>query len=128
MRKHLAIFKNHSAEKVLTGEKKIDVRLSKINIPPFKEVAKGDIVWMRQSGQKLIGSFIVDRVIYYDHPTKDDILRIYDQYGRQVAMDDSFWENRQECNYLTLIFIGLSNRFLISPTVSKRDRRCWVVL
>ena len=128
MQKHLAVFSGDTADKILTGAKKIDIRLSKNNIAPFGQVTTNDQVLMRQSGKKLIGSFIVDRVIFFDHPTKGEIEDIKRKYQKDIGMDDNFWHIKMDAKYLTLIFVRSSTRFLVSPEVNKRDLRSWVVL
>ena len=128
MRRHLAVFAGVAAEKVLTGGKKVDVRLSRMKIVPFGRISTGDIVWMRKPGEKLVGSFIVGKVIYFDHPTTEDLKRLKNDYGKEMAMAEQFWANRKDCKYATVIFIDSSTRFLVSPQINKKDRRSWVVL
>ncbi len=120
MKKHLAIFKFDLAEKILTGEKTIESRFSKTRLSPFAEVSCGDIVYIKPSGKDIIGQFEVEKVIFYEGLDKADIEKIKQDYGEQIAPGSK---------YASLIFIGQTTRFLVSPIkIEKKDQRGWVVL
>ena len=102
--KHLAIFKEQGAEKILSGQKTIESRFARRRIAPFGLVSSGDLVYIKPSGKDIIGQFRVKKVIFFD-------------LG-QVSH-----------RYVTLIFIGESTRFITSPIkLKKKDQRGWVVL
>lgn len=128
MIKHLAVFDASLAKLIFSGKKTIDGRFSKIKIAPFAQVSAGDAVYVKVSGETIVGQFIVDRVIYFDHPTKDEIVEIKKKYAKQLAVDEGFWLRREQITYITLMFIRSVNRFLIAPDIPKKDLRSWVVL
>jgi hypothetical protein len=128
MVKHLAVFDAGLAKLIFSGRKTIDGRFSKIKIAPFGQVSAGDAVLVKVSGEAIVGQFIVDRVIYFDHPTGDEIVEIKKKYAKQLAVDESFWLRREKITYITLMFIRSVNRFLIAPEIAKKDLRAWVVL
>lgn len=105
MRKHLAIFKGGAGEKILSGEKIIESRFSKVKKAPFGEVCAGDLVYIKPSGKDIIGQFRVKKVCYFEDP------------------------EIKQARYATFIFIGDSARFITSPVkIPKKDLRGWVVL
>ena len=106
--KHLAIFSSNLAQKILTGEKSIESRFSKAKIAPFGAISSGDLVYIKPTGKEIIGQFKVKRVVFYDGLTQDDLKEIKDKYGKQIAADDKFWEEKKDCKYGTLIFITAS--------------------
>ncbi|MBI2012782.1 hypothetical protein HYS90_02535, partial [Candidatus Curtissbacteria bacterium] len=126
--KHLAIFNPEDTKKVFSGKRKIEGRFSQIKIPPFGRVSRGDIVLIKIPGEKIIGQFLVDRVIYFDHPQKEELAEIKKQYGRDLAFSDTFWIDHERVNYVTLMFIKSVTKFIIAPQIAKRDLRPWVVL
>ncbi len=126
--KHLAIFTLASTKDIFSGKKKVDGRFSKVKIPPFGKVCAGDIVLMKVSGEKIVGQFLVDRVISFDHPRAEEFEFLRKKYGREMTMPDSFWLAHEKVNYLTLMFIQNVTKFIIAPEVPKRDLRPWVVL
>jgi len=126
--KHLAIFKAEYANKIFSGEKKIEGRFSKIKIPPYGAVSAGDEVLIKIPGEKIVGQFLVDRIVYLDHPRLEELFDLKKKYSKQLALSDTFWLAREKVNYVTLMFIKSVNKFLVPPVIAKRDLRSWVVL
>lgn len=129
MKKHLAIFTPDLADKILTGEKTIESRFSKTKLIPFAQIGCGDIVYIKISGKEIIGQFVVEKVIFYEGLNKSDLEKIKQDYGKQIAADESFWRDKKTSRYASLIFIKQSTRFLVSPVkIEKKDQRGWMVL
>lgn len=128
MARHLAILDRESVELIFSGAKKIEGRFSQIKIPPFGKVAAGDSVLMKLPGEKIVGQFLVDRLIYFDHPTKAEVEAIKKKYGQNLRLPQTFWLEHEKINYVTLMFIKSVNKFIIEPKVKKKDLRPWVVL
>ena len=127
--KHLSVFTGTLAEDILNGKKTIESRFSKSKILPFGVVSTGDLVYIKPSGKDIIGQFRVQKVITYDGLTEQDILDLQKQFDKEIAADESFWKSKKKSKYATLIFIGVTTRFITSPiTYTKKDMRGWVVL
>lgn len=129
MRKHLAIFTKGIGELILSGQKTLEIRLSQAKISPFGVISSHDLVYIKPSGQDPIGQFRVRKVIFYSGLDPEDILEIKRRFGKELAVEESYWQSRSSSRYGTLIFIGECNPFITSPIkFSKRDLRGWVVL
>lgn len=128
MVRHLAIFKADDADKIFSGKRKVEGRFSQIKIPPYGRVSAGDIVLIKTSGEKIVGQFLVDRVIYFDHPKKEEIEAIKRKYLKSLSLSKTFWLDREKVNYITLMFIKSVNKFIVPPQVAKHDLRPWMVL
>ena len=128
MAKHLAIFTLQTTKDIFSGKKKIDGRFSKIKIAPYGKVSAGDVVLMKVSGEEIVGQFGVDRVMYFDHPRKEEAEGLIKKYAKDLAMPESFWLAHGKINFITLIFIKEVTKFLVVPEVPKKDLRPWVVL
>ena len=128
MVKHLAIFKPDDAAKIFSGRRKIEGRFSQIKIPPYAKVSAGDIVLVKLAGEKIIGQFLVDRVIYFDHPTKEETEQLKRKYSKSLSFSKTFWLDRERVSYVTLMFIKSVSKFIIPPQIPKKDLRPWVVL
>lgn len=127
--KHLAIFKGEGAKKILSGKKTIESRFSKRRNPPFGQIATGDLVYIKPSGEDIIGQFRVKKVIFYDGLDIGEIREIWEKYSKQLAVDEGFWKEKEGSCYGTLIFIGEVDPFLTAPIkFPKKDLRGWVVL
>lgn len=128
MTRHLAIISPGAVEDIFSGKKKIEGRFSKIKIAPFLQVAAGDTVLMKLPGDKIVGQFLVDRVVYFDHPNRDEVEEIKKKYVKSLALAETFWLEHEKINYVTLMFIKSVNKFTVEPKIKKRDLRPWVVL
>jgi len=118
-----------TAEKIFSGDKSIEGRFTKLKIAPFNQVGAGDLVYIKESGmKKIIGQFRVDRVIYFDHPRKSEIDEIKRKYLKELSVDKDFWWDRENINYISLIFIDRVQKFVVPPIIKHSDRRGWVVL
>lgn len=126
--KHLAILTPEAVEAVFSGKKKIEGRFSQIKIPPFGKVTRGDLVLMKLPGEKIVGQFLIDRVISFDHPTDEEIKEVKKKFGKRLALPKTFWLEKEKVNYITLMFIKSVTKFIIEPQVKKKDLRPWVVL
>ncbi|MBI4039393.1 hypothetical protein HY388_01035 [Candidatus Daviesbacteria bacterium] len=128
-KRHLAIFTGDTIDKILSGQKTIESRFSRQKIAPFGQVAKGDLILMKQSGGKLRGQFLVDKTIFFDHPSTQDVQLIKNKYAQEIAVDEKFWLRHEGACYITLIFITHPTAFLVEPfKIPKKDLRGWVVL
>lgn len=128
MVKHLAIFKSEDVDKIFSGRRKVEGRFSQIKIAPFAKVSAGDTVLVKTPGEKIVGQFSVDRVIFFDHPTREEIEQIKRRYAKSLSLSKTFWLDREKVSYITLMFIKSVSKFIIPPQVAKKDLRPWVVL
>lgn len=128
-RRHLAIFlKKGGAEKILSGEKTVEIRLSQSRIVPYGKVTKDDEVYLKDAGGLILGSVEIDNVLFYDHLTPEMIANIRREYSEAMQIEDSFWQTKVNCHYATIIFLKNPHRFLAAPSYKKHDRRGWVVI
>ncbi len=128
MAKHLAIYTQAALDEIFSGAQKIDGRFSKIKIAPFGAVSADDIVLMKLSGEKIVGQFIVDRVLYFDHPRREELETLAKKYKTELKLNANFWLQHEVVNYVSLIFIREVSKFIVAPEVPKKDLRPWVVL
>ena len=127
-RRHLAIFLGGVAEKILTGEKKIEVRLSQSKILPYGAIAKDDEIFLKNSGGKIIGRVYVDNCLYYDKINSEVFEQIKKQYQQSSGMDEKFWSRHQKAHFATIIFLKNPREFLTPVIFKKRDRRAWLIM
>lgn len=127
-RRHLAIFLRGVAEKILSGEKIVEVRLSQNRILPYNSVSKDDIIFLKNSGGKIIGRVVVDNCLYYDNINKVIFEKIKNQYQEAAKIDESFWTLRKKAKFATIIFLKNPKKFLTEVIYKKKDRRAWVII
>ena len=126
--KHLAIFIGDAIEKILKGEKIIEGRFTIDKIPPYLVVSKGDIIFLKQSGEKIIGQAEVENVLFYEGLTGESIGKLRKEYSKEMCVSDIFWQEKVNSKYASIIFLTNPTRFLAPIKNKKKDRRSWVLL
>lgn len=122
MTRYLAVFKKEKAELILLGKKSLEIRFSKSKIAPFGVISSGDLVYIKPSGEDIIGQFRVKKVIFFDGLRKEDILDFKKSYTNRLAVDENYWVGKETYKFASLIFIGDCNRFITSPIKSPKKR------
>ncbi|OGE30380.1 hypothetical protein A2631_01245 [Candidatus Daviesbacteria bacterium RIFCSPHIGHO2_01_FULL_44_29] len=134
MRRHLAIFTPQAVKEIFAGRKTIETRFSNKRLVPFGQVSKGDVVFIKPSGQEISGQFIVKKVLFFEGLDQTDFEIIKKAYGKDLSFgsmeqDVSYFKNKESAQFGTVIFIDRVERFITSPLkVPKSNRRGWVVL
>ena len=127
-RRHLAVFLRGVARKILTGDKRIEIRLSKSKILPYGTVAKDDEIFLKNSGGKIIGKVYVDNCLYYDKIDLQVFDKLKNQYQDAARMPESFWDSHRHAHFATILFLKNPQEFLTPLIFKKRDRRPWIIL
>ncbi|MHA7813961.1 MAG: hypothetical protein ACX94C_11275 [Phycisphaerales bacterium] len=113
---HLMIVQPQSASLIMTGQKLVEARLGVDRAAPYNRVNPGDAVYIKPSGQAVIGKAIVHRVDQYSGLTPSDIAHLQRIYNDRVLGDQAFWSSKQDSTHAT--FITLSRVAMISDETS----------
>lgn len=133
-KKHLAIFSKNIAEQIFIGKKTIETRFSAKRISPFGQINKGDLIYIKPSGEEISGQCVVRKVISFEELSKEDFEYIKEKYGKALSLgskeeDEKYFEEREDAKYGTVIFLDKVERFVTAPIkIPKKDLRGWVVL
>lgn len=102
---HLAIMSKGYIEKILSGEKSIESRFSVNRISPFGKIKAGEKVYLKETGKPVSASFEVERVLFLSDLDDEKIKEIRAKYGKQICVEEEFWQIKQRARYATLIFV-----------------------
>lgn len=123
---HLAVMVEPFLTYILDGRKTIESRFSKNLIAPYGRVQPGDLVLLKRTAGPVVATFESASVecVALD---SDQALRLRHNFSDAICADDSFWEDRSDKRFATLI--GIRDVRLHGPLlVDKADRRGWIVL
>jgi hypothetical protein len=128
---HLAILREPYLEWILRGTKTIESRFSVNRVLPFERVLPGDVVLLKRSGGPIVGAFSAGVVFTSERVGRDakEWLFGFRQWNSGICVDDSFWMDRLNKRYATLIWID--QLCTLDPiTIDSRggDRRAWIIL
>jgi len=124
---HLVVLTSEHLNNILRGQKTVECRLSRTKRPPYGVLTAGDVLWLKQSGGP-IRATTTARHVQFVHPfAKAELKYISHGYGEALQVDRTFFDNRHQSRYATLIRLGRVRR--VEPfSVEKNDRNAWVVL
>lgn len=123
---HLGIFSEPYLTYMLEGKKIIESRFSKNKIAPYNQITKDDIVIVKKSSGDVLGYFTIKDVLFFDL-NKISIDEIKSKYHKQLCVDETFWINKKNSNYATLIIID--KLFKLKPFhVNKKGMQTWIKL
>lgn len=92
--------------KILSGEKTIESRWYQTRRAPWGKIQIGDIVYFKNSGEPIIASAKVSKVLQFSIHQPSDITHIIAQYGKQICLihrNPATWSPKP--NYCILIFL-----------------------
>lgn len=125
---HLAVLLEPYLSYILDGSKTVESRFSKHRIAPYQAVAPGDIVLLKKAAARSISGVCVVSGVWFYQLNADSWAEIKGGFSRALRADDaSFWRQRSEAQYATLMRIS-DVHATPAINVPKRDRRGWVVL
>lgn len=112
---HLAILskKGKFLDKILSGKKKIESRWYKSKKAPFGLISKGEIVYLKESGEFVSAKAEVEKVLTFTELNEEKIRYIIQKYGKLICITDSSFEQEKNKRYCILIF--LKNAQKIKP-------------
>lgn len=123
---HLGIFSEPYLTYMLEGKKTIESRFSKNKIAPYNQVTKDDIIIVKKSSENVVGYFTIKDVLFFDLNTVS-IEEIKAKYNKQLCVDETFWSNKKNSNYATLIIID--NLIKLKPFhINKKGMQTWIKL
>lgn len=127
IRGHLAILTQPYLDKIIVGKKTIESRFSKMRVPPFYKVQKGDILLLKETAGPIAAIALVANVKFFGPLKPRDVELVMAEYSDGLALEESFTKAKQDSKYATLINIG--EVLPVKPlAITKSDRRAWVVL
>ena len=123
---HLGIFTEPFLTYMLDGKKTIESRFSKHKIAPYNQIKKDDIVFIKKSGGPVIGYFTIKDILFFDLK-EVSIETIKNKYQQELCVSSEFWQEKQNSNYATLIFIDKVTCF--EPVnIHKKGMQSWGVV
>ena len=125
-RSHLAILKRPYLELILSGQKGIECRLTRVPCAPFGRIAPGEQVLLKQSSGPVRGRAAVERVLFFDNLTPGGVEEIRRDYNDCIHGAAEYWDSRQDCRYCSLIWLTDVHR--VEPyRLPRKGMQAWVV-
>lgn len=125
---HIAILSHRSVlEKILSGQKTIESRFSRLKSLPYGQVQSQDIVYFKLSGGLILGKAVIAKVEEHDNLTPARITELARRYEKELAISEDFLARKLESKYASLLFLEQVEE--CEPWQYKQDGRAgWIIL
>jgi hypothetical protein len=125
---HLVIVKPRFAALLLAGRKQIECRMGAGPFcPPWQSVSVGDMLWLKITAGPVVAKARAARVLELACLTRDHLVSLRRQFGRAIAADHAYWNERRRARWAVLIWLD-GVRDTRPFRIEKKDGRAWVVL
>lgn len=123
---HLGVFSDPYLTYMLERKKTIESRFSKNKVAPYSQITDDDIVIIKKSSGDVLGYFTIKNLLFFDLNTIS-IEEIKLKYNKQLCVDETFWNNKKNSNYATLVFIDKLVK--LQPfSINKKGMQTWIKL
>lgn len=104
---HLAILdkKRKLLQKIISAEKTIESRWYKFKKTPYQQIAAGNTIYFKDSGEPVNVKAKVSNALFFDQLDESKIRQIITQYGEKIGISLSSVERLLGKNFCTLIFL-----------------------
>jgi len=124
---HLAIVSEPYLTRILTGEKSIESRFSKVTSLPYGGVLPNDVLLLKETSGPLRAIAVVSFVSTHGPLSPGQAHELMQRHQERLCLDSEFVAAKRNSRYATLMH--LDGVFPVPAVrISKRDRRPWVVL
>lgn len=121
---HLGIFTEPYLTYMLEGKKTIESRFSKNKILPYNEISKNDLVIVKKSSGNVVAYFTIKEVLFFNLK-ETSINEIKNKYGKELCVEEGFWNSKKDSNYATLIVIDKIIK--LKPFhINKKGMQTWI--
>ena len=127
---HLAILKKRWLEKILSGEKTIESGWYKQRRTPYQKIAKGDIIYFKESGKPVTTKATVQEALFFDALTEEKLKDILQTYGKQIGMTFDAIPSLLNKSYCTLVVLQNVEK-IDSFTINKKgfgNMAAWITV
>lgn len=122
---HIAVMAEPYLSKVERGEKYIESRLTKINIPPFNRAHQDDVILFKRSGGPVVALAQVTQVLFEHLNTPHDLSRLVTQYADGLGYEDGYADIKTQARYASLLWLG-DVQAIDAIALHKRGQQAWL--
>ncbi len=117
-RTHVAIVDPRYAEPILSGEKSVELRLTRTRRAPFGVVSLGDEILFRVRSGWYFARALVDRADCIEIGSRAELRRVREVCSDAACVAASFWKERAGARYATAVWLTG-----VEPTLAGPDPR-----
>ena len=110
-------------DKILNGQKTVESRWYKNKYRPWDAVKKGEMVYFKNSGEKVVARATIKKVLQFSDLSENKVMEILHRYGRNIGIEEhdapTFYKMWTRKKYCILLFLHKAHK--VSPfTINKK--------
>lgn len=125
---HVAILKREYLRMILTGQKTVESRLTKLRCPPIGMVEPGQRLFFKASGGPFMATALAESVHDYEALTPERIDGLCEQWNPAVCGPLDYWRDRRDRRFATMIRLDRVEPLEVGPKFAAQNMRAWYVL
>lgn len=106
VRTHIAILHGRYLSLILEGRKRAECRLTRARIAPYGRVARGDVVYLKQSSGPFRARAIAERVVCRQLGSREAVRELQAAYEPDVLGGDEFWAAKSHARFATVVWLA----------------------
>lgn len=128
MRHHLVVLRDEYLALMVSGQKRIECRLSTMRRSPFQVVSPGDLMWLKLPSRPIHAVATAGRCSFHELGGGSDLSAVLSKWSAQICAAEGFFDGASAwAKFASLIWI--ETVVVIRPMpIYKSDQRAWVVL
>ncbi|MEM7622445.1 MAG: ASCH domain-containing protein [Planctomycetota bacterium] len=103
---HVAILREPYLSLVVSGEKRVEARITQRSIAPFRCVEKGERVYLKKSGGPYHATATVQRAEFWEFDQSGDLQTLRSEYGHLIHGTEEFWASKSRARVATLVWLS----------------------
>ena len=125
---HVAILKRDYLDRVLSGKKTVESRMTKTAMPPFGCIEPGETIFLKESGGRFRAEARAGRVWSFEDLTAAKVEQLRRRFQKRVGGDAAYWQSKQDARYATFVELTEVVPAAEGPDYAKSPYRAWFVL
>jgi len=125
---HIAVLKQNYLDMVLSGEKRVECRLTRNRIEPFGRIRVDQRVYLKESSGPFRATARVSRVELFEELEPEGVEKLRLEYGEAIGAPDTFWDSKRTARYGVLLWFKKVQEVYRGPKIPALNGRGWLML
>lgn len=126
MTTHLAVLHREYLDKIISGEKTIESRLTRTRRAPWGKIKTGDTIYFKQSSGPIRAVAKAGKVLTLTDLTPDALAELRAKHNDKITGSDATWATKQRARYGTLIWLSDVRQTSDGPIIPPLYGAAWV--
>lgn len=124
---HVAILKRPYLRQLLSGQKTIESRLTRIGCAPYRQITPGDRIYFKASSGPFMATAIADAVMFRDALTPAAVAAIRREHNHAIRGEPEYWQAKRDSRFATLVVVRDVEPMDVGPSMAPSRGIAWFV-